>query len=166
MFGLIPFGVLVKPHGLKGCISCRLFNKKSKVLKKRLKIYFNNNINNFLTIETINYSSKNCLIKFFEIFNRNEINKYKNLIFYIEKSNFPVLSEGESYFIDYIGSSLFNQNKIELGIIKDIIPINGNDVLLFDSQEGEKMIPFSRDLILFFDKDNKQLIMDVHTGVE
>ena len=87
------------------------------------------------------------------------------LFFFIEKNKFPVLSNGENYFVDYIGSSLFNQNKIKLGIIKDIIPIKGNDILLFEDQEGEKMIPFSKDLILFFDKDNKQLIMNVHTGV-
>ena len=165
MSDLIPFGILIKSHGLKGFISCRFYNKDSKILKKDFQIYFNDDVNNFLTIENINYKSKNYLIKFFEISDRNEIDKYKNLIFYIEKNKFPILSNGENYFVDYIGSSLFNKNKVKLGIIKDIIPIKGNDILLFEDQEGEKMIPFSKDLILFFDKDNKQLIMNVHTGV-
>ena len=40
-----------------------------------------------------------------------------------------------------------NQDKVELGIVKDIIPIRGNDILLFDDNEGEVMIPFAKDLI-------------------
>ena len=67
---LIPFGSLTKPHGLNGCISCRFFNKESRVLQKNTKIYFNNDINNFLTVKIINYDANNYLIKFFEIFGR------------------------------------------------------------------------------------------------
>ena len=165
MINLIPFGILVKSHGLKGYSSCRFFNPDSKILKKGFKIYFENDVNKFLTIENINYKSKNYLIKFIEIFNRNEIDKYKNIVFYIEKNILPVLSNNENYFIDYIDSTLFNQEKVKLGVVKDIIPIKDNDILLFESEEGERMTPFSKDLILFFDKDNKELVMTVHYGV-
>ena len=79
---LIPFGVLVKPHGLNGFISCRFFNKESRILKKEIKIYFNNDLNNFLTVEKINYDAKVYLIKFFEIFDRNKIESYRNCEFF------------------------------------------------------------------------------------
>jgi 16S rRNA processing protein RimM len=162
---LIPFGILIKPHGLKGHISCRFFNQDSKILKKDSKIYFEDDKNKFLTIEKINYQSKAYLIKFVQILNRNEIDKYKNIVFYIEKNRLPILSDNENYFIDYIGSILFNQDKIKMGIVKDIIPIKDNDVLLFEDKGNEKMIPFAKELILFFDKDNKQLVMMTHSGV-
>ena len=81
MSDLIPFGILLKSHGLKGAISCRFFNEDSKILKNGLKVYFENDKNKFLTIENINYQSKNYLIKFIEIFNRTEIDNYKNFIF-------------------------------------------------------------------------------------
>ena len=164
MSDLIPFGILKKVHGLKGCISCSFFNKDSKILEKGFKIYFNNNQTKFLTIENINYQSKNYLLKFVEILNKNEIEKYKNIIFYIDKNNLPTLSNDENYFVDYIGSTLFNQNKVKLGTVKDIIPIKENDILLFEDDKNEKMVPFSKELILFFDKDNKHLIMTVHSG--
>ena len=64
---LIPFGTLIKPHGLNGRISCRFFNKESRVLQKDIKVYFNNDKNNFLTIKKINYDAKNYLVEFFEI---------------------------------------------------------------------------------------------------
>ena len=51
---LIPFGKLIKPHGLNGFISCRFFNNDSRLLKKNIKIYFNNDINNFLNIDPLN----------------------------------------------------------------------------------------------------------------
>ena len=108
---LIPFGVLVKPHGLNGFISCRFFNKESRILKKEIKIYFNNDLNNFLTVEKINYDAKVYLIKFFEIFDRNKIESYRNCEFFLHKKNFPKLSNKENYFIDFIGCNLFDQNK-------------------------------------------------------
>ena len=161
---LIPFGHLIKPHGLNGFISCRLFNKESRILKKDIKIYFNNSVDNFLTIEFINYESKNYLIKFFEIFDRSNIENYRSLLFYIDKNNFPKLSDNKNYFVDFIGCTLFNQNKREIGKVKDIIPIKNNDILIFDSAKGEKMISFAKDLIVFFDKDKKKLIMNIFEG--
>mgnify|MGYP006138296777 CR=1 FL=1 len=162
---LVPFGNLVKPHGLKGIITCRLFNQESRVLKKNIKIYFNSrDINNFLTIKSINYNAKNYLIKFFEIFDRNKIEDYRDLLFYIDKNDFPELSNEESYFVDFIGSTLLDQNEKELGKVKDIIPIKSNDILIYECSEGEQMISFAKDLILFFDKDKKKLIMDIFEG--
>ena len=91
---------------------------------------------------------------------------------YIGKSGFITeamrglskLSNEENYFIDFIGCTLFDQNKKEVGLVKDIIPIKKNDILIFDSPEGEKMISFAKDLILFFDKEKKKLIMDIFEG--
>lgn len=165
MYNLVPFGILIKPHGLKGYISVKLFNQDSKVLKKDIKVFFKSDINNFLTIESINYKSKNNLIKFFEISNRNEIEKLKNINFYINRDILPNLSNNENYFIDFINCNLVDQNDNDIGIVKDIIPINNNDILIINSAKGEKMIPFAKDLILFFDKSKKKLAMVIHDGV-
>jgi len=162
---LVPFGVLVKPHGLKGYISIRFFNKDSRLLKKEDRIFFNNDVNDFLTIKNINYNSKNNLIRFFECINRNEVEKFNNTDFYIDKNIFPKLSDDENYFVDFIDCILFDQDKNKIGIVKDVIPIKSNDILMIDTAFGQKMVPFAKDLILFFDKNDKQLVMTIHKGM-
>lgn len=162
---LVPLGILIKPHGLKGYISCRLFNKESKVLKKNTKIYFNKDLDSFLIIELIAHNSNNRLIKFTGIDSRSIIEKYKNLIFYINRNDLPELYGNENYFVDFIGCELFDQYKKRVGMVKDIIHIKNNDILIFDNHQGEKMLPFAKDLILFFDKDDKKLVMDIHKGI-
>ncbi len=162
---LVPFGVLVKPHGLKGYISIRFFNKDSRLLKKEDRIFFNNDVNDFLTIKDINYNSKNNLIRFFECINRNEVEKFNNTDFYIDKNIFPKLSDDENYFVDFIDCVLFDQDKNKIGIVKDVIPIKSNDILMIDTAFGQKMVPFAKDLILFFDKNDKQLVMTIHKGM-
>tara|TARA_Y100000996_G_C22364155_1_gene578165 strand:- start:92 stop:601 length:510 start_codon:yes stop_codon:yes gene_type:complete len=162
---LVPFGVLVKPHGLKGYISIRFFNKESRLLKKEDRIFFNNDVNDFLIIKDINYNSKNNLIRFFECINRNEVEKFNNTDFYIDKNIFPKLSDNENYFVDFIGCILFDQDKNKIGIVKDVIPIKGNDILMVNTASGQKMVPFAKDLILFFDKNDKQLVMMIHKGM-
>ena len=162
---LIPFGLFVKPHGLKGYISVRFFNKGSRLLKKEDRVFFENDINSFLTIKDINYNSKNNLIRFFECLSRNDVEKFNNTDFYVDKNVFPELSGNENYFIDFIGCILFDQNENKIGIVKDVIPIKGNDVLMINTLNGEKMVPFAKDLIMFFDKDDKKLVMTIHKGI-
>lgn len=162
---LIPFGFLGKPHGLKGNVSIRFFNEKSKLLKIDDKIFFKNQDRYFLTIKDINYNSKKNLIRFIECSSRNEIEKFSNEKFYISKDIFPELENDENYFIDYIDCYLFDQNENRIGKIVDVVPIQGNDVLLIDTNLGQKMVPFAKQLILFFDKNSKKLVMTLHKGI-
>ena len=162
---LIPFGFLGKPHGLKGNVSIRFFNEKSKLLRIDDKIFFKNQDRYFLTIKDINYNSKKNLIRFIECSSRNEIEKFSNEKFYISKDIFPELENDENYFIDYIDCYLFDQNENRIGKIVDVVPIQGNDVLLVDTNLGQKMVPFAKQLILFFDKNSKKLVMTLHKGI-
>ena len=162
---LIPFGFLGKPHGLKGNVSIRFFNEKSKLLRIDDKIFFKNQDRCFLTIKDINYNSKRNLIKFVECSSRNEIEKFSNKIYFIEKALLPELENDENYFIDYIDCYLFDQSDNRIGKIIDVVPIRDNDVLLVDTNLGQKMVPFAKQLILFFDKDNKKLVMTIHKGM-
>ena len=162
---LIPFGLLIKPHGLKGYISIRFFNKESKLLNENDRVFFENDINNFLTIKNINYNSKNNLIRFFEYMNRNDVEKFNNTEIYVDKNVFPELLNDQNYFVDFIGCKLFDQNDKEIGLIKDVIPINLNDVIAIDTENGEKYVPFAKELIMFFDKDKKKLVMTIHKGI-
>ena len=40
-----------------------------------------------------------------------------------------------------------------------------NDILIIDTASGERLTPFAKDLILFFDKDDKKLVMTIHKGI-
>ena len=158
---LVPFGVLVKPHGLKGYINCRLFNSDSKLLKENFNIFFENNLNISLKIESVNYSARNTILKFFEINGRNEVESYRNKTFYIRKLDLPSLNGNENYFVDYINSELYDSKDRYLGIVSDIIPVKENDILVYKHEKVEKLLPFAKELILFFDKDTKKLKMDL-----
>ena len=162
---LIPFGLLVKPHGLKGYISIRFFNKETRLLNENDRVFFENDINNFLIIKNINYNSKNNLIRFFDYINRNDVEKFNNTEIYVDKNVFPELLNNQNYFVDFIGCKLFDQHDKEIGLIKDVIPINLNDVIAINTENGEKYVPFAKELIMFFDKDEKKLVMTIHKGI-
>jgi len=162
---LIPFGLLVKPHGLKGYISIRFFNKETRLLNENDRVFFENDINNFLIIKNINYNSKNNLIRFFDYMNRNDVEKFNNTEIYVDKNVFPELLNNQNYFVDFIGCKLFDQHDKEIGLIKDVIPINLNDVIAINTENGEKYVPFAKELIMFFDKDEKKLVMTIHKGI-
>ena len=62
-------------------------------------------------------------------------------------------------------TKIFDQNENRIGKIVDVVPIQGNDVLLIDTNLGQKMVPFAKQLILFFDKNSKKLVMTLHKGI-
>lgn len=156
---------MVKPHGLKGYISIRFFNKETRLLNENDRVFFENDINNFLIIKNINYNSKNNLIRFFDYMNRNDVEKFNNTEIYVDKNVFPELLNNQNYFVDFIGCKLFDQHDKEIGLIKDVIPINLNDVIAINTENGEKYVPFAKELIMFFDKDEKKLVMTIHKGI-
>ena len=162
---LIPFGLLIKPHGLKGYISIKFFNKDSRLLKENDRVFFENDIDNFLTIKNINYNSKNNLIRFFEYLNRNDVEKFNNKEIFVDKNIFPELLDNQNYFVDFIGCKLFSHKDKEIGTIKDVIPIKQNDILAINTSDGEKYVPFAKELIMFFDKNEKKLVMKIHKGI-
>ena len=88
--------------------------------------------------------------------NENSSQTIKELSEDKEIQNLSELENDENYFIDYIDCYLFDQNENRIGKIVDVVPIQGNDVLLIDTNLGQKMVPFAKQLILFFDKNSKK----------
>ena len=92
---LVPFGFLGKPHGLRGNVSIRFFNKNSKLLKNEDKVFFEDHDGCFLTVKDINYNSKRNLVRFVECSSRNEIEKFSNEKFFINRKILPELKDDE-----------------------------------------------------------------------
>ena len=111
------------------------------------------------------YTALSAIIRFFECLSRNDVEKFNNTEIYVDKNVFPELLNDQNYFVDFIGCKLFDQNDKEIGLIKDVIPINLNDVIAIDTENGEKYVPFAKELIMFFDKDKKKLVMTIHKGI-
>ena len=67
----------------------------------------------------------------------------------VTRKQLPALEEGEYYWHDLIGLEVFNQDKIRLGKVKNIIETGANDVLDINDGETDKrriLIPLIMDI--------------------
>ena len=159
----ISIGKIIKPHGLKGFSKFLLFNEESDVLTglEYLKVGKCSEVVD-LKIEKIDLSS--LLIKFFDIDNRNDIEKYRDFEFLILRSTVN-RNKDDLYFVDLIGCELFFDDD-QIGLISDVVSYSGNDLLkVVNTEEKEHLIPIRKELVKFFDIEDRKLVMKRIEGI-
>jgi 16S rRNA processing protein RimM len=63
----------------------------------------------------------------------------------VYRDQLPELPDSQYYWTDLIGLSVFNQDGLELGSIRELIATGANDVMLVRG-ERERLIPFIKDM--------------------
>lgn len=65
---------------------------------------------------------------------------------FVARSQFPALTEGEYYWVDLIGLSVFNRQGELLGVVSDLLAAGPQSTLVLGYEQGgkrrERMIPF------------------------
>ena len=167
---LIPLGKIVKPHGVKGLIKFKPYNKNSSILNKDMMVWFNKEVDDldfkFFKISSITYNALHPIIKLDQISNRNEALELKDNILYVSRSLFPESENNDVYFVDLIGCKVYDKCKKFIGIAKDVVHFPGNNhVIIVEFEFREFMIPINSSLVELFDVDEKYIVIDVVDGL-
>ncbi len=118
-----------------------------------------------LTIEKVWYNKKFVIIKFEEIPDMTEGEKYKNSIIRVPRSEGIKLNTDEYYMRDIYGLEVFEESE-KIGVIKDIIFTGANDVYVIERTDGsELLIPAIKDCILDVDIENKKMEIHIIKGL-
>ena len=120
-----------------------------------------------LTIRGIKYQKGNIIVRFAEITDINEAEKYKNQILYAERDDLGELPEGVYYIADLIGLTVVTDEGEELGKIADVINTGASDIYEV-KREGKKnlLLPAIPDVVLDVDLENKKVTVHMMDGLE
>jgi len=155
---LIPFGKFIKPHGIKGELKLLLYNKDSNILSNKIKIWVNlNDELYYYSVESIK-GTKDLIVKFSQINDRDQANLLSGQEFFISRENFPDLDKRNFYLVDIIKFKVFDEKK-EIGFISDILSLPGGNVIEINFKKKMILVPMVDKYIKFFDFDNKIIIM-------
>ena len=75
------------------------------------------------------------------------------------------LPEDEFYFHQVEGFSVLTQDGEEIGEVKDLISVPGNDLLVVVSGDREILIPLVKSICLEIDLPQKRLVIDPPAGL-
>jgi len=166
---LIPVGKIIKPHGIKGQIKFRLFNEESSLLSADSDVWLKEDTDQrlkFFKIFSVYYHSLQPIIKFDNVDDRNKALELRGFTIYMSRSLFPNKKENEIYVVDFIGCTVYDIEKKNIGIVQDVSHFPGNNnVISVKNGEDEFLIPIRMDLIKLFDVKKKKIVMDIIDGL-
>lgn len=157
---LIELGELIKPHGLNGEIKLFLYNKKSDILKKGVKVCLEReSVLSYLKIEYLKDFNKYKLIKFCSVDNRTNAESFNQCKIFLSRKEFPELEKGNFYLVDVLNFDVVDDNNCNYGKIIDVIILPTNNSILIDYNGKEIIIPIIEEFVKLFDFDNKTVIL-------
>jgi len=120
---------------------------------------------NQIEIEVGKRHAKTVVVKFVDCDDRDLAMTYVGMEIAIEKSQLESLKgKDEYYWHDLLGLRVINQQKIELGVVKDILETGGNDVLVVVSETEDKDAK-TRERLIPWTMHNAIVTVNVEEGV-
>jgi len=157
----IVIGKFAKPYGVKGRISVYSFTEPKENLfnYSPLSIKRKGHSVETLSIEAFRPHGNHFVVKLTKSHNRDDASLYTNGEIIINTSQLPSLKEGEYYWKDLEGLSVFNKEGEKLGFVAHLLETGANDVLIVKGTKTHH-IPYHPHYIQSIDIKNKKMIVD------
>lgn len=164
----LEIGQIVNTYGIKGFVKVVPFTDDITRFEKLKSVYIDikGNLKNF-TIEEIKYSKNLVLIKFKEIPDINEAEKYRNYYIKIDRKDAIKLPKDTYFIADLIGLEVYNEATNELlGKVYDIFPTGSNDVYVVKDELGKQiLLPGTKEVIKNVDLEQGKIYVNLIQGL-
>ena len=160
-------GVITSPHGVHGEVNVFPTTDDAKRFLDLKKVYIDTKKELLeRCIENVKFFKNMVILKFENMNDRNEMEKYRNSDLLIDREDAVPLGEDEYFICDLIGCDIILENGEKLGVLKDVITTAANDVYEVEKTDGgEILIPAIRDCILATDIEKKEIKVHLLPGL-
>ena len=168
MEDLFRIGVFSNTHGVRGEI--KVFPttddiKRFDYLKEVVMDCKKDGMKAF-TVSSVKYFKNLVILKFKDVDNINDIEKYKGADIFVTRENAIPLEEDEFYIADIIGAKVVSDEGDELGELTDVLQTGANDVYVVKMKNGKDgLFPAIPDCIKDVDVENKILTVHIMPGL-
>jgi 16S rRNA processing protein RimM len=142
----VPLAEIARPHGVKGEIRLRLFNKGSDVLldQDEVLVRAKSGEEHEVSVERARRADDAILIKLFSIDDRDRAEELRGALVCVRRSSFPPADEGEFYAVDIVGGEARLGGR-RLGEIAEVMSYPTTSAILVrtDEPEGDWEIPLT-----------------------
>ena len=160
---LIGLGVIGRPRGLSGEVIYFPYNKKSSLPVKDMKVWLGKDLNStrVKNVESVHFGGNSVILKLQGILSREQAEEIQSLVLFILRSQMPDTGEKEYYLTDLINCKVLDENKSQIGVVKDVLSLPANDVLVVNQEVKEYIIPLIEDVIKLIDIQNGEITIEI-----
>ncbi|NLL00784.1 MAG: ribosome maturation factor RimM [Clostridiales bacterium] len=160
-------GVITTTHGIRGEVKVfpttddiNRFDYLKQVYLDTGKEYLP------LKIENVKYFKQLVILKFKDINDINDIEKYKGKDLLIQRDDAIPLEEDEYFISDLLDSKVYTEDGAKLGILTEVLSSSANDVYVVKTQDNkELLLPSIKECILDIDTSNKKITVHLMDGL-
>ncbi len=160
-------GKIINTHGLRGDVKVTAWTDLPEDFEDIKRVYIKKHgENEMLTVSKIKYQKNNLIVKFKEINDINEAEKYKGQVLFADRDDLWELEDGVYYIADLIGLDVYDENG-KIGVIADVFNTGANDI--YDvKREGKKnlLLPVIDDVVKEIDLENKKVTVHIMEGLD
>ena len=161
-------GKIINTHGLRGDVKIITWTDYPEDFEEIEKVYIKRKTGDeVLNITNVKYQKNNIIVKFKEIADINEAEKYKNLVVYADREDLPELEEGAHYIADLIGLTVVDEEGEVIGELVDVFNTGANDI--YDvKRSGKKnlLLPVIDEVVKDIDLESKKITVHVMEGLD
>lgn len=165
---LLEVGKIVNTHGLRGEVKVVPWTDYPEQFEDIEYAYVKTKDDyERLTLSGVKYQKGNIIVRFGEITDINDAEKYKNRVLYAERDMLGELPDGVYYIADLIGLTVVTDDGREIGKISDVINTGASDIYEV-KRDGMKdlLIPVTDETVLNVDIDGGSVTVHLIDGLE
>ena len=165
---LLEVGKIVNTHGLRGEVKVVPWTDYPEQFEDIEYAYVKTKDDyERLTLSGVKYQKGNIIVRFKEITDINDAEKYKNRVLYAERDMLGELPDGVYYIADLIGLTVVTDDGREIGKISDVINTGASDIYEV-KRDGMKdlLIPVTDETVLDVDIDGGSVTVHLIDGLE
>jgi 16S rRNA processing protein RimM len=154
----VPLAEIARPHGVKGEIRLRLFNKASDVLLDQDEVLVREKTGeeHEVSVERARRADDAILIKLHSVDDRDRAEELRGAVVCVRRSSFPPTEEGEFYAVDIVGGEARLGGE-RLGVITEVVTYPTTSAILVktDDPAGDWEIPLTDAYIAKVDTERR-----------
>jgi 16S rRNA processing protein RimM len=140
----IPLAEIARPHGVRGEVRLRLFNKTSDTLlgQDEVLVRLPDGEEHEVSVDAARRADDAILMKLYSVDDRNRADELRGALICVRRRDFPPAEAGEFYAIDVVGSEV-RLDGARIGAVKEILSYPTTQTLLVsaDDAQGDWEIP-------------------------
>ena len=134
----IPLAEIARPHGVRGEVRLRLFNKTSDVLleQEEVLVRLPDGEEHEVSVERARRADEAILMKLYSVDDRDRAAELRGAQVCVRRSVFPPLEEGEFYAADVVGAAVHKDGE-RLGEVVEIVSYPTVEAMVVRAVDGQ-----------------------------
>ena len=134
----VPLAEVARPHGVKGELRLRLFNKTSDTLldQDEVLVRLPDGEEHEVSVERARRADDAVLMKLFSVDDRNRAEELRGALICVRRRDFEDADDDEFYAIDVVGAEVRLAGE-RIGVVAEIVTYPSIEVLLVHADDGK-----------------------------